>query len=555
MSLTKVSFSMIKGAYFNVLDYGATGNGSTDDRTAINLAFTACFAAGGGTVFFPKGTYFVSDFIGNTDYAGITQEINLAVIGEPGTVINCNPSVYANTAVYLRFQDAKTIIVKDLKVNCNTKVASGIFATSVAFADLMQIDNCIVNDCHAVNNAGVTTSVQPISISTTAFSYVGSVTNCIVNNATRAKTGLACQGIVAVGFESTLIANNSVDNVRHSGVVGDKQDADGIVIFSNQNGSGNYQKSTATVFNNTIRGCEGRFVKLQCNGSAVVENNLCTIDGSYELMDDWRGFDSQVGDSMITKNTVRIGTGYTGGVSSTMFSMQPPLLANQDYANEAFFQRVIANNIEVRSTQMAYFCIPSMPATGVTANFYVDISDNICNTPAVLDTADQSKVAFGDFIYLSSGPSVANTNGQVIWNIRGNIVSTYNFIRLAYTQANYTGKWWFYVADNFKTPTGFSRELFYDGASSPYTSTIMVRDNMIGAYSGNFTWPSNPTYWLEGCDIPLGDTSAGAISPAPANYRNGRFYKKGNILGVEVVYSGAGYHYISQDNGTNWYTT
>lgn len=43
------------GAVYNVKAYGATGNGSTDDKTAIQNAITA--AAGGGIVFFPRGTY------------------------------------------------------------------------------------------------------------------------------------------------------------------------------------------------------------------------------------------------------------------------------------------------------------------------------------------------------------------------------------------------------------------------------------------------------------------------------------------------------------------
>lgn len=45
---------------FNVKDYGATGNGSTDDTAAIQSAIDAASTAGGGTVWFPAGTYMVT---------------------------------------------------------------------------------------------------------------------------------------------------------------------------------------------------------------------------------------------------------------------------------------------------------------------------------------------------------------------------------------------------------------------------------------------------------------------------------------------------------------
>ncbi len=60
MALTKATYSMIQGAVFNVLDYGATGNGSTDDRAACQAAITAALAAGGGAVYFPAGTYILN---------------------------------------------------------------------------------------------------------------------------------------------------------------------------------------------------------------------------------------------------------------------------------------------------------------------------------------------------------------------------------------------------------------------------------------------------------------------------------------------------------------
>jgi polygalacturonase len=48
---------------FNVRDYGATGNGSTNDTPAINRAITAASASGDGILRFPSGTYRSSNTI------------------------------------------------------------------------------------------------------------------------------------------------------------------------------------------------------------------------------------------------------------------------------------------------------------------------------------------------------------------------------------------------------------------------------------------------------------------------------------------------------------
>lgn len=46
--------------WFNVRDFGAAGDGITDDRAACQAAIDACAASGGGTVYFPAGTYLCS---------------------------------------------------------------------------------------------------------------------------------------------------------------------------------------------------------------------------------------------------------------------------------------------------------------------------------------------------------------------------------------------------------------------------------------------------------------------------------------------------------------
>lgn len=62
MSLTKASYSLVNGAPLNVLDYGATGDGTTNDTAAIQLAVTAAYAQQ-KALYFPSGTYLMASTI------------------------------------------------------------------------------------------------------------------------------------------------------------------------------------------------------------------------------------------------------------------------------------------------------------------------------------------------------------------------------------------------------------------------------------------------------------------------------------------------------------
>lgn len=78
MSLTKVSYSMIDGAVVNVRDYGAIGDGVADDTAAIQAAINATNNL--GTVFFPKGTYKITDTL-DIIYNDVWQAVNLLGAG------------------------------------------------------------------------------------------------------------------------------------------------------------------------------------------------------------------------------------------------------------------------------------------------------------------------------------------------------------------------------------------------------------------------------------------------------------------------------------------
>lgn len=62
MSLTKVSYSMITGASVNIKDFGAVGDGVTDDTAAIQAAINT-----GSPLFWPAGNYKVTTLTANVE--------------------------------------------------------------------------------------------------------------------------------------------------------------------------------------------------------------------------------------------------------------------------------------------------------------------------------------------------------------------------------------------------------------------------------------------------------------------------------------------------------
>ena len=83
MSLTKVSYSMIDGALANVRDFGAVGDGVADDTAAIQAAIDSVNKL--GTVFFPNGTYKITDTL-NIVYNDVWQAVNLLGVGSASKI-------------------------------------------------------------------------------------------------------------------------------------------------------------------------------------------------------------------------------------------------------------------------------------------------------------------------------------------------------------------------------------------------------------------------------------------------------------------------------------
>ena len=122
MSLTKATYSMIQGAVFNVLDYGADPTGVADSTAAIQGAIDAAYALslgnitvpydtirkGGSTVFLPAGKYKTTATI------EIKEDVTLQGAGRFSTVII---SSYDGTLIRNQtpiYYDAFGMGIKDL---------------------------------------------------------------------------------------------------------------------------------------------------------------------------------------------------------------------------------------------------------------------------------------------------------------------------------------------------------------------------------------------------------------------------------------------------------
>jgi len=114
MPLTKINFNQIKGAVTNVKDYGATGDGVTNDTAAIQAAIDAVNAAGGGEVFFPAGTYSVSTLTWKSNVGARGTGSNL---GSTGSIIKGGGSSATTPLIY--FHNISGVHFVDIAVDAN----------------------------------------------------------------------------------------------------------------------------------------------------------------------------------------------------------------------------------------------------------------------------------------------------------------------------------------------------------------------------------------------------------------------------------------------------
>ena len=245
----------------NVVDYGAVGNGTTDNVLAFRAAKAAVAAHGGGTIWIPAGNFLVSDSV-------FTQHTNTMWTGDKGAIVHFTNNAHVG---FLLYHDSCSVVGLHI-------VGSGVSSGSNLGGTPIYIQGS--NYCRVMNNdisysggnaiacfVGQSNN-QPTASNT--YSY-----NIISGNNIGKSFGATNTGIL-LGYSTTTLNNfNKVEfnTIDGSGVLNQG-------IFFLTNGHGN------RINNNIIQNClqyGAGYYKPASSLDSLLIDNQCSNNYIYNI--------------------------------------------------------------------------------------------------------------------------------------------------------------------------------------------------------------------------------------------------------------------------------
>lgn len=298
--------AMQRGDIFtNVKDpaYGAKGDGTTVDTTAIQNAINAVATAGGGTVYLPAGTYVCSGLY-------LASKVTLAGAGMGATVMIMDPATVPGTGSWVvRVANGSTasasyVTVRDLTIDGNkavfTNPTAKMYGYYLGTATIGNVTDCAV------------TRVEIRNCPTYALDIVDAlrvaVTDCFSHdNGVALGSFGACSGYEILADDVTLVNCRAVNNntkgftsgeggVTHYrtnliGCTAQGNTSDGfyfhdgltaskiVACSSRDNGGSGYVLATSSVRNvllgNSATGNTGNGIRVDSGTNNIVSKNTC----------------------------------------------------------------------------------------------------------------------------------------------------------------------------------------------------------------------------------------------------------------------------------------
>jgi hypothetical protein len=247
----------------SVKEYGAVGNGSTDDTSAIQLALNSTAKA----IYFPTGEYVIS--------SALTSSLNGRKIYGEGTITTTATALANEGVVSLEkafvFTDAEYV---DFSLDCDGNNLIEIFAQFNQCLD-PHIHHCRVRDLEspAYPTGGKAIAFELFNQGANAVDTGAKITDNYITNliAHDDDGGVVGRGMArGIAFDTDITLNKPIliaDNVIDT-VAGNEGDAISVMSVSGSN----YLNANVFITGNHIKDFNRRGCKIKFN-SAVISNN------------------------------------------------------------------------------------------------------------------------------------------------------------------------------------------------------------------------------------------------------------------------------------------
>ena len=282
MALTKVQTALTNLGVINVLDYGATGDGVTDDSVAIQAGIAAVAALGGGSLYFPPGDYYCP----NTGGAAlvVTSSIRLYGAGMYRSVIKFDDSAGASR------RDCLTCTSGAYDIEMENLGIQGDFGT-VDWTQRSHLVEFITTGNVTVDKCRFSYSRYMSLVISTAHKVL--VTNCEFYRG-------AADGCRATASDNVMVSNNFFESIND----------DAIAIHSRDD-SGSPSTVGIVVSNNRLVDSQG----ITCLGA-----KHAVIDGNSITRGHTRGITVGIGENPpgLEGSTAQLGISITNNVITDM---------------------------------------------------------------------------------------------------------------------------------------------------------------------------------------------------------------------------------------------
>lgn len=241
--------------FISVKDFGATGDGITDDTGAISVAL----ASSSKQIYFPPGTYLIVD-----PRPVQEQTTPLLISNVAGRKISFDGKLTANASMLrcLGIYGDNSII--QVNIDGNDLVAHGLSI----YGSQCIVEHCVIENLKTLTFSCIGIEVNNISLGTIIRNNIIRRCNAVGDGKLETPNGY-CRGI-AITMDRPATAMTIIENNLIEDILGEQGDSITILSLS----SGTYQSSKAIIRNNTIDTFSRRAIKTQGNDNFILNNYI-----------------------------------------------------------------------------------------------------------------------------------------------------------------------------------------------------------------------------------------------------------------------------------------